>query len=105
MATYPVRNKKTGEEKEVIMSVHSWSQWKEDNPDWERFFTPENSPALGLETVGDWKDKLVNRNPGWGEILKKADKSGGISARLAKKNGINSTQEYDSSFDAPKKTK
>ena len=105
MATYPVKNKETGEEKEVIMSVHDWDQWKTDNPDWERFFTPENSPALGLETVGDWKDKLTNKNPGWGEILKKADKSGGISARLAKKNGINSTQEYDSSYDAPKKSK
>jgi len=105
MATYPVINKETGEEKEVVMSVHDWDQWKTDNPDWERFFTPENSPSLGLETVGDWKDKLVNKNPGWGEILKKADKSGGISARLAKKNGINSTQEYDSSYDAPKKSK
>ena len=104
MATYPVINKETGEEKEVVMSVHDWDQWKTDNPDWERFFTPENSPSLGLETVGDWKDKLVNKNPGWGEILKKADKSGGISARLAKKD-INTTQEYDSSFDAPKKSK
>ena len=106
MATYPVRNKETGEEKEVIMSVHDWDQWKTDNPDWERFFTPENSPALGLETIGDWKDKLVNKNPGWGEILKKSEKSGGISARLAKKSGVNSTQEHDDSFaSTPKKSK
>ena len=92
MATYPVRNKETGEEKEVIMSVHAWDQWKIDNPDWERFFTPENSPALGLESVGDWKDKLVNKNPGWGEILKKS--------------GVNSTQEHDDSFaSTPKKSK
>ena len=26
MATYPVRNKETGEEKEVVMSVHAWDQ-------------------------------------------------------------------------------
>ena len=28
MATYPVINKETGEQKEVAMSVHDWDQWK-----------------------------------------------------------------------------
>ena len=93
MATYPVINQQTGEQKEVVMSVHDWDQWKEDNPDWQRYFTPENSPSLGIE-VGEWRDKLVNRNPGWGEVLQKADKSGGIGARLAKK-GIGTTQGDD----------
>ena len=37
MATYPVRNKKTGEEKEIQMNIHDWDQWREDNPMWERF--------------------------------------------------------------------
>ena len=36
MATYPVVNTKTGEQKEVEMSVHDWDQWKNDNPDWTR---------------------------------------------------------------------
>ena len=49
MATYPVRNKKTGEEKEIQMSIHAWDQWREDNPDWERFYTPDNAPCLGVE--------------------------------------------------------
>ena len=92
MATYPVRNKKTGEEKEVLMSIHDWDQWKTDNPDWQRYFTPENSPSLGIE-VGEWRDKLVNKNPGWGEVLKKADKSGGISGRLAKKGSYESSTQ------------
>ena len=35
MATYPVKHKETGETKDVVMSVHAWDQWKEDNPDWE----------------------------------------------------------------------
>ena len=52
MATYPVINKETGEQKEGAMSVHDWDQWKEDNPDWVRYFTPENSPSLGVE-VGE----------------------------------------------------
>ena len=36
MATYPVVNTKTGEQKEVVMSIMEWDKWKEDNPDWTR---------------------------------------------------------------------
>ena len=94
MATYPVVNQETGEQKEVSMSVYDWDQWKTDNPDWDRDWSdPSKMPALGVE-VGEWQDKLVNKNPGWGEVLKKAEKSGGISARLAKK-GIGTTQGDD----------
>jgi hypothetical protein len=28
LATYPVYNKVTGEQKEIILSVHDWEQWK-----------------------------------------------------------------------------
>ena len=80
MATYPVKNKKTGETKDVRMSVHDWNQWKIDNPDWERYFTPENSPALGVE-VGEWKDKLVKSKPGWNEVLEKASKAPGSKVK------------------------
>ena len=92
MATYPVINKETGEQKEVSMSVHDWDQWKTDNPDWQRYFTPENSPSLGVE-VGEWRDKLVNKNPGWGEVLKKSEDAGGISARLARKGSYESSTQ------------
>ena len=30
MATYPVVNSKTGEQKEVVMSVTQWDQWCSD---------------------------------------------------------------------------
>ena len=94
MATYPIINQKTGEQKEVSMSIHDWDQWCTDNPDWCRDYSdPSTAPALGVE-VGEWRDKLVNKNPGWGEVLKKAEKSGGISGRLAKK-GIGTTQGDD----------
>lgn len=76
MATYPVKNKETGEVKDVRMSVHEWDQWKIDNPDWERYYTPENSPSLGVE-VGEWKDKLVAKKPGWNEVLERASKQPG----------------------------
>ena len=68
MATYPIVNKKTGEQKEVTMSVTDWDQWKEDNPDWIRDWSdPSTCPSPG--EVGEWKDKLINRNPGWKTVL------------------------------------
>ena len=94
MATYPVINKETGDQKEVAMSIHDCDQWKTDNPDWERYFTPQTTPSLGVE-VGEWRDKLVNKNPGWGEVLKKAEKAGGISGRLARTRNIGTTEGDD----------
>ena len=80
MATYPVRNKETGETKEVIMSVHDWDKWKEDNPDWSRDFSdPSTCPGVG--EVGEWKDKLVRSKPGWNEVLDRASKQPGATVR------------------------
>ena len=48
MATYPVVNQQTGEQKEVAMSVHDWDQWKIDNPEWTRDFSdPSTCPGVG----------------------------------------------------------
>ena len=76
MATYPVRNTKTGETKEVILSVHDWDQWKEDNPDWLRDFSdPSTCPGVGA--VGEWKDKLIKSKPGWNDVLDRASRQPG----------------------------
>ena len=92
MATYPVVNQKTGEQKEIMMSVHDWDQWKTDNPDWERDYSdPTSMPLMGVE-LGEWRDKVVNKNPGWGDILKSAEKSEGISGRLARTKNIGTTE-------------
>tara|TARA_Y100000992_G_scaffold151338_1_gene100925 strand:+ start:641 stop:886 length:246 start_codon:yes stop_codon:yes gene_type:complete len=80
MATYPVKNTKTGETKEVVMSVHDWDQWKIDNPDWDRYFTPDNAPGVG--EVGEWKDKLRKTKPGWNDVLRKAQKAPGSGVKL-----------------------
>lgn len=70
MATYPVKNKNTGEQKEVVMSVHDWEQWKQDNPDWERDWSdPSAMPGFG--EVGDWREKMNKTHPGWGEHMRK----------------------------------
>ena len=92
MATYPVVNQKTGEQKEIMMSVHDWDLWCADNPDWSRDYSdPTSMPLMGVE-LGEWRDKVVNKNPGWGDILKSAEKSGGISGRLARTKNIGTTE-------------
>jgi len=69
MATYPVINTKTGEQKEVTMSVHDWTQWCKDNPDWTRDWSdPSTCPGSG--EVGDWRDKMAKTHPGWKDIMK-----------------------------------
>ena len=85
MATYPVVNTETGEQKEVKMSITEWDQWCKDNPDWKRDWSdPSTMPGVG--EVGEWRDKLHNKHPGWTEILKKAEKAGGIQGRMNKIN-------------------
>ena len=74
MPVYPVVNTKTGEQKEVEMSIHDWDQWKNDNPDWIRDWSdPSTCPSPG--EVGEWRDKLANKHPGWNEVLEKASKA------------------------------
>jgi hypothetical protein len=72
LAIYPIINKKTGETKVIEMSVHDITQWYQDNPEWSRDW------SQGCATpgeVGEWKDKLIDKHPGWNEILDKASKA------------------------------
>ena len=80
MATYPVIHKETGEQKEVTLSVHDWDQWKKDTPEWIRDSSdPSTCPQPG--EVGEWKDKLINRNPGWNDVLHRASKMPGSKVK------------------------
>jgi hypothetical protein len=79
LAIYPIVNKETGEKKVIEMSVHDITQWYNDNPEWQRDWS-EGCASPG--EVGEWKDRLVNRNPGWGEVLKKANKAGGSKSQM-----------------------
>jgi hypothetical protein len=72
MAIYPIINKDTGETKTIEMSVHEITQWYIDNPDWKRDW------SQGCATpgeVGEWKDKLVQKHPGWNDVLRKASQA------------------------------
>ena len=76
MATYPVINKETGEQKEIQMSILEWDQWKTDNPDWDRDWSdPSTMPGVG--EVGEWADKLHKSHPGGNDVLKAAQKAPG----------------------------
>jgi len=74
MATYPVVHKETGEQKEVKLSVHEWTQWCKDNPEWKRDWSDPSTAPMATD-VGEWRDKLVNKHPGWNEVLNKVSKS------------------------------
>ena len=81
MPTYPVINKETGEKKELSMTMVKYDEWRKENPDWDKDW---NAGVGGLGEVGEWKDKLITKNPGWNDVLHKASKSPG--SRVSKIN-------------------
>ena len=36
MPTYPVKNLKTGEEKELNLTMANYEKWRDENPDWDK---------------------------------------------------------------------
>ena len=36
MPTYPIKNLKTGETKELVMTMKEYDDWRKDNPDWDK---------------------------------------------------------------------
>lgn len=70
--TYPVIHKETGEQKELEMSVSAYTQWREDNPEWDKDWS-QGCASIG--EVGEWRNRLINRNPGWNDVLHKASKA------------------------------
>ena len=80
MPTYPVKNLKTGEEKELIMSMKAYDEWREENPDWDRDWSKGCASA---GEVGDWRDKMSKTHPGWKDVMGqvKKNKSFGSSPR------------------------
>lgn len=80
MATYPVINRNTGEQKEVQLSVHEWSKWCDENPDWMRDWSDPSTAPMACE-VGEWRDKLVAKKPGWNEVLDRASRAPGSQVK------------------------
>jgi len=78
MPTYPVKNSKTGETKEMIMSMKAYDQWRKDNPDWDKDWS---KGVAGVGEVGEWKDKLRKSKPGWNEVLDRAGRMPGANVK------------------------
>ena len=80
MATYPIINKETGEQKDIKLSVHEWDQWLEDNPEWQRDWSdPTTAPSCG--ELGEVYDKLKKSHPGWNDVLHRASKYPGSTVK------------------------
>lgn len=75
MAQYNVINRETGETQVVECSVHEIMEWYEANPGWERDWS--YGGATITSEVGEWKDKLANKEKGWNEVLEQASKAPG----------------------------
>ena len=76
MPTYPVKNKETGEEKELSMTMKEYDQWKKDNPGWDKDW------SKGCATQSRecrWTGEA--NSSGWNEVLDRASKQPGANVR------------------------
>ena len=67
MPTYPVKNLKTEEKKELSMTMKEYEQWRKDNPDWDKDW---HAGVANMGEVGEWRDKMAPTHPGWTAIMK-----------------------------------
>ena len=75
MPLYPVKNLKTGEQKEIQMLVEDYEKWREENPDWDKDWS---KGVAGFRTrSSDWYSSDAVANPGAYE-----DKNNSLSASL-----------------------
>jgi hypothetical protein len=78
MAIYPIIHVETGEKRVIEMSVHEITQWYKNNPEWKRDWS-EGCASPG--EVGDWQNKLIQKNPGWNDVLGRAAKMPGSTVK------------------------
>ena len=56
MPQYDVKNLKTGETKQLNLTIASYEQWRKDNPDWDKDW--QAGIASAVREVGDYQNKL-----------------------------------------------
>jgi len=76
MPTYPVKNKETGEEKELSMTMADYDQWRKDNPGWDKDWS---KGCAGQSTEFKWTGEA--KSSGWNEVLDRASKQPGANVR------------------------
>ena len=67
MPQYEFKNKGTGEVMEVALRLSEYDEWKENNPQWERYHSSASAPKLvtGVKSTmamagKDWEKHLTN---------------------------------------------
>ena len=76
MPTYPVINLKTGETKELSMSMVKYDEWRKENPDWDKDWS---AGCAGVDTEFRWTGEA--KSSGWNEVLDRASKQPGATVR------------------------
>ena len=76
MPTYPVINKETGEKKELSMTMVEYSNWRDDNPDWDKDW---NAGVASTQEMFRWTGAAASS--GWNEVLDRASKQPGSTVR------------------------
>ena len=56
MPMYSVKHLKTGEQKEMTMTISQYEEWRKDNPDWDKDWMA--GVATAVSGVGDYQNKL-----------------------------------------------
>ena len=78
MPTYPVINKETGEKKTLSMTMKAYTEWKEENPGWDKDWS---AGCAGVGEVGEMHLKGEANSSGWNEILDRASRQPGANVR------------------------
>ena len=79
MPTYPVKNLKTGETKEIVMTMKQYDQWRKDNPDWDKDWSQGTGGTVSA--VGDVYSKT---DGGWNEVLSRVGSMPGAKVKPQK---------------------
>jgi len=73
LPTYRFENTETGEIFEKWMYMSDKEPYLKENPN----LKPLIPTQMNVGEVGEWQNKLVQKNPGWNEVLTRASKMPG----------------------------
>jgi hypothetical protein len=77
LPTYRFENTDTGEIFEKWMLMADKEPYLKENPN----LKPLIPTQMNVGEVGEWKNKLISRNPGWNDVLDRASKMPGSNVK------------------------
>ena len=80
MPSYPVKNLKTGETKELLMSVQEYEEFRKENPDWDKDWSQGTGGV-----VSGTGDVYSRTDGGWNEVLSKVSQVPGSKVKQQKR--------------------